>query len=62
MVGVTEGHESQAGAGKDALEERGPVLHPFQPGLYQGGQLGEVALGQAGQGAAEMRAGQLRLG
>ena len=55
MVGVTEGCEVQAGAGEEAFEERGPVLHPFQPGLHQGGQLGEVAFGQVGQGPLEMR-------
>jgi hypothetical protein len=54
-VGVTEGYEVQAGAGEEAFEERGPVLHPFQPGLHQGGQLGEVAFGRVGQGSLEMR-------
>jgi len=54
MVGVTEGSEVQAGAGEEAFEEGGPVLHPFQPGLDQGGQLGEVAFGQVGQGALEV--------
>jgi hypothetical protein len=46
--------EVQAGAGEEALEERGPVLHPFQPGLDQRGQLGEVALGEVSQGALEV--------
>ena len=32
-----------------------PVLHPFQPGLHQGGQLDEVALGQIGQGSFQVR-------
>ena len=40
MVGVTEGCEVQAGAGEEAVEEPGPVLHPLEPGLDQGGQLG----------------------
>jgi transposase len=31
--------------------DQGPVLHPFQPGLDQGGELGEVAFGQVGQGS-----------
>jgi hypothetical protein len=59
MVGVTEGCEVQAGAGQESFEERGPVLHPFEPGLHQGGQLGEVAFGQVGQGALEMRPDEL---
>jgi hypothetical protein len=54
MVGVTEGCEVQAGAGEEVFEERGPVLHPFQPGLHQGGQLGDVALGQVGQGSFQV--------
>lgn len=49
MVGATEGCEVQAGAGEEAFEEGGPVLHPFEPGLDQGGELGEVALGQVGE-------------
>ncbi len=44
MVRVTEGCEVQAGVGEEAFEEGGPVLHPFQPGLHQSGQLGKVAL------------------
>jgi hypothetical protein len=59
MVGLQKGCEVQAGAGEEAFEERRPVLHTFQPGLHQGGQLGEVALGQVGQGALEMRPDQL---
>jgi hypothetical protein len=55
MVGVAEGREVQAGAGKEAFEERGPVLHPPEPGLHQGGQLGEVASGQVCQGPFQMR-------
>ena len=49
MVGVTEGCEVQASAGQEPFEEAGPVLHPFEPGFHQGGQLGEVAFGQVGQ-------------
>jgi hypothetical protein len=59
MVRVTEGREVQAGAGEEAFEERGPVLHPPEPGFHQGGQLSEVALGQAGQGALEVGPDQL---
>ena len=32
MVGVTEGCEVQAGAGEEAAEEAGSVLHPPEPG------------------------------
>src|SRR5205809_848644 len=52
--GTRRSPEVQAGAGEEAFEERGPVLHPFEPGLDQGGQLGEVAFGQVGQGALEV--------
>ena len=31
------------------------MLHPFEPGLDQGGELGEVAFGQAGQGPFQAR-------
>src|SRR5258706_13234939 len=55
MVGVTEGAEVQAGAGEEALEEGWPVLHPPEPGLNQGGQLGEVAFGQVSQGPFQVR-------
>src|SRR5689334_20252932 len=51
MVGVTEGREVQPGRGEEAAEEPGPVLHPAQPGLDQHGELGEVALGEVGQGS-----------
>jgi hypothetical protein len=46
--GVTKG-EVEAGLGQEAVDECGPVLHPFEPGLDQRGQLGEVAFGQVGQ-------------
>jgi hypothetical protein len=54
MVGVTEGCEVEAGAGEEAVEQAGPVLHAPEPGLDQGGELGKVAFGQVGQGAFEM--------
>jgi len=54
MVGVTEGCEIQAGAGEEPVEEAGLVLHPPEPGFDQGGQLGEVAFGQVGQGSLEV--------
>jgi choline dehydrogenase len=44
----TEG-EVQAGLGKEAVDQAGPVLHPFEPGLNQSGQLVEALLGQVGQ-------------
>lgn len=47
MVGVTQGCEVQPGAGEEAAEEAGPVLHPPEPGLDQRGQLAEVALGSS---------------
>ena len=55
MVGVTQGCEVQPGRGKEAVEEAVPVLHPPQPGLDQRGELGEVAVGQVGQGSFEVR-------
>src|SRR5258708_4035484 len=55
MVGVTEGREVQAGAGEEAFEEAGPVMHPFEPGLHQGGQLADVVLGQVGLTVASIR-------
>jgi hypothetical protein len=56
---VTEGCEVQARADEEAFEEGGPVLHPPEPGLDQGGQLGEVALGPVGQGSFQVRPDQL---
>jgi len=53
IAGVTEGCEVQAGAGEEAVEQAGPVLHPPEPGLDQGGELGEVAFGQVGQGGVQ---------
>src|ERR1022692_909113 len=59
MVGVTERCEVQAGAGEEAFEECGPVLHPPEPGLHQGGQLGEIAFGHVGQGPFQVRPDRL---
>jgi hypothetical protein len=59
MVGVTEGLQVEAGAGEEAFQEGGPVLHPFEAGLDQGGELGEVAFGQVGQGSLEVRPDRL---
>src|SRR6266487_4190735 len=55
MVGVTEGCKIEPGAGEEAFEEAGPVLHPLEPGLDQRGELAEVAFGQVGQGPFEVR-------
>jgi hypothetical protein len=41
--------------GEEAVEEAGPVLHPPEPGLDQRGELAEVAFGEVGQGALEVR-------
>src|SRR6266704_6777073 len=54
IAGVTEGCEVEAGAGEEAVEQAGPVLHAFEPGLDQGGELGKVAFGQVGQGSFEV--------
>ena len=59
MVGVTEGAEIESGAGEEAVEEAGPVLHPLEPRLHQRGELSEVAFGEVGQGSLEMRPDQL---
>jgi hypothetical protein len=48
--GVKERAEVKPGAGEETFDERGPELHPFQPGLDLGCELGEVAFGQVGQG------------
>src|SRR6266700_6706042 len=53
--GVTERAEVKPGAGEETFDERGPVLHPFEPGLDQDGELGEVAFGQVGQGPFQVR-------
>jgi len=33
--GVRQGCDVEAGAGEEAFEEAGTVLHPFEPGLHQ---------------------------
>jgi hypothetical protein len=45
--GVTE---VDPGLGQEAIEQAGPVLHPPEPGLYQGGELADVLLGEVSQG------------
>src|SRR5215468_9524993 len=54
IAGVIEGCEVEAGAGEEAVEQAGPVLHPFEPGLDQRGDLGQVAFGQVGQRSFQM--------
>ena len=54
MAGLHRG-EVEAGAGEEAAEQAGAVLHALEPGLDQGGELGEVAFGQAGRGTFPVR-------
>ena len=54
IAGVIEGCEVEAGAGEETVEQAGPVLDAFEPGLDQGGELGEVAFGQVGQGSFQV--------
>src|SRR6266550_1731646 len=65
MVRVTEGCKIEPGAGEEAFQEAGPVLHPFEPGPGQRGQLAEVAFGHVGQAGVSTpvigREGLLRL-
>jgi hypothetical protein len=42
--------EVEAGLGDEAVDEAGPVLHPFKPVLHQRGELGEAVFGEDGQG------------
>ncbi len=39
------------GLGQETAGQARPVLHPPEPGLHQGGQLADAALGQVGQGS-----------
>jgi hypothetical protein len=45
-VRVTKGCEVKSGLGEEAVDEAGPVLHPFEPGLHQRGQLTDALLGE----------------
>ena len=54
MAGGAERCEVQPGAGEEAVEEAGPLLHPPETGLHQRGQLDDVALGHVGQGPLEV--------
>jgi len=47
MVGFTKVESS---LGEEAVEKAGPVLHPPELGLYQGGELADVVLGEVGEG------------
>jgi hypothetical protein len=51
VAGDTKGCQVEPGAGEEAVEQAGAVLHPLKPGLDQRGELGEVAFGQVGQGS-----------
>ena len=44
FLGVTEEREVRVGAGEGPVEGSGPVLHPFEPGFDQGGQLARFRL------------------
>ena len=39
---------------REAVKEAWPVLHSFEPGLDQRGELAEVVLGEVGQGLLEV--------
>ena len=52
---IAEGREVEPGAGEEAAEEAGPVLHPPEPRLDQRGQLADVAFSQVGQGSLQVR-------
>src|SRR5260221_4485916 len=53
------GCEVESGAGEEAAEQAGPVLHPFEPGLYHRRELGDVVLGEVGQRSFQVRPHQL---
>ena len=42
------------GLGEETAEQAGQVLHLPEAGLRQDGELGDVALGQVGQGSLEV--------
>jgi hypothetical protein len=54
IAGVTEVREVEPGSGEEALDESGPVLHAPEPGLGEGGELGDVALGEVGDRSLEV--------
>jgi hypothetical protein len=54
IAGVAKGCEVEPGAREEAAKQAGPVLHPFEPGLHQRGELGEVVLGEVGQRPLEV--------
>jgi hypothetical protein len=54
VAGDTKGCEVEPGAGEEAVEQAGAVLHPLEPGLDQRGELGEAAFGQVGQGSLQV--------
>jgi hypothetical protein len=53
--GYRKGARSRPSPGEEAAEEARPVPHPLEPGLDQGGELGEVTFGQLGQGSFQVR-------
>src|SRR5512135_3746349 len=52
--GLQEGSEVEPGAGEEAGEQAGAVLHPLEAGLHQRGELGDGVLGEVRQGSLQM--------
>jgi hypothetical protein len=59
MVRVTQGCEVEPGAGEEAIEKAGLVLHPPEPGLGQRSELADAAFDEVGQGPLEVGPGSL---
>src|SRR3954468_3109193 len=53
--GLQKGSEVEPSAGEEAGQQLGAVLHPFEPGLHERGELGDVVLGQVGQRSLQVR-------
>lgn len=47
--------EVESGLGEEAVDEAGSVLHPFEPGLHQRGEMVEAVFGEVGQGPFQVR-------
>jgi len=46
MVGLPTGVRSSPVLAGEAVDEAGPVLYPFEPGLHQRGQLADALPGE----------------
>jgi hypothetical protein len=55
-VVVAEGREVEPGSCEEALQQAALVLHPPEPCLGEGGELGDVALGEVGDRSLEDQA------